>query len=179
MKMGPGIIFGVIVILIGLSILFKDFPFFRLIFGILLILWGVSVIFGGFNRRHSHFYFRMWNKDPHNVVFGESTYTASENAKEYNVVFGKNTIDLRNIILPETGKSIEINTAFGASDVFISKSTPVSIIANSAFGEVRMPNGNSSAFGTVHYTNEAFRTDTACLNLKIDVAFGSTKVIEF
>jgi hypothetical protein len=174
MKMGPGIIFGVIIILLGLSILFKDFPFFRLIFGVLLILWGVSVIAGGFRHR-CHF----WNRDANNVIFGESTYNTPGNFKEYNVVFGKSNFDFRNTPIPEKGKEISIHTVFGASEIIISKLMPVKISANSAFGEVRMPNGNSSAFGSVFYTTEAYKADSVYLDLRIDVAFGSTVVREY
>jgi predicted membrane protein len=174
MKMGPGIIFGVIVILIGLSILFKDFPFFRLFFGVLLIIWGVSVIVGGFGHR-----WHWWNREPNNVVFGESNYSQAGSSKEYNVVFGKSNFDFRNTPLPENGKQVSVHTVFGASDVLISKSMPVRITASSAFGEVRMPNGNSSAFGEVNYTNAAFKADSACLDLRIEVAFGSAVVREY
>jgi predicted membrane protein len=173
MKMGPGIIIGVIIILIGLSILFKDFPFFRIVFGILLILWGVSVIVGGFNhRRH------WWNKDPNNVIFGESNFKHDGNVKEYNVVFGKSNFDFRNIPIPEKGTSVSVHTVFGASEIWISKTMPVRITANSAFGEAKMPNGNSSAFGTINYTTESYKEDSVCLDLRIDVAFGSAIVRE-
>lgn len=173
MKMGPGLIFGVIIILVGLSILFKDFPFFRLIFGVLIILWGVSIIAGGFHHK-----WHWWNREPNNVIFGESNFKSAGDAKEYNVVFGKSNYDFRDIVLPENGKEIEVHTVFGSSDIWINKNTPVKIIANSAFGEAQMPNGNSSAFGTINYSNSAYRADSACLFLKIDVVFGAVKVKE-
>lgn len=172
--MGPGLIFGVIIILVGLSILFKDFPFFRIIFGVLIILWGISVLTGGFGHRWNY-----WKRTDNNVVFGQWNFDSKDDTKEYNVVFGKGTYDFRNVTLPPEGKELSLHTAFGASEVLINKSTPVKISANSAFGEVRMPNGNSAAFGSLNYTNDAYRPDSACLSLKIDLAFGSVKVIEY
>ena len=174
MKMGPGIIFGVVIILFGLSILFKDFPFFRIFIGVLLIVWGISFISGGFSHRY-----HWWKRDQNNVIFGESNYNQAGTANEYNVVFGKSNFDFRTLILPENGKNVSVHTVFGASEVWISKTMPVKITGNSAFGEVRMPNGNTSAFGDVHYTNEAYKSDSACLNIKIDVAFGSAVVREY
>lgn len=171
--MGPGVIIGIIIILLGLSLLFKGIPFFRLAFGTLLIFWGVSVIIGGFNKK-----WHWWNREPNNVVFGESNYTYNESTKEYNVVFGKGDFNFRDIYIKST-KDITIHTVFGSSEIMLNKSVPTRITANSTFGEAKMPNGNSTAFGSITYRNEAFNADSAFLDLKIDVVFGSVNIREY
>ena len=171
--MGPGVIIGIIIILFGLSLLFKGIPFFRLAFGALLIFWGVSVIINGFGHK-----WRWYNHDPNNVVFGETKYSYSESTKEYNVVFGKGDFDFRNLFLNGQTKDIAVHTVFGSTEIYLNKSVPTRITANSTFGEARMPNGNSTAFGSITYKNEAYNPDTAYLDLKIDVVFGSVNITE-
>jgi hypothetical protein len=177
MKMGPGVIIGIIIILFGLSLLFKGVPFFRLAFGGLLIFWGVSIIIGGFGHkwRWCHYH----NSNPNNVVFGESKYSYNETIKEYNVVFGKGDFNFRDMNLNNVSKDVAIHTVFGSTDVYLSKLVPTRITANSAFGEAKMPNGNSTAFGSITYRNEAFNADTAFLDLKVDVVFGSINIKEY
>ena len=171
--MNTGVIIGIIIILLGFSILFKGFPFFRILFGSLLIFWGISVIFGGFGRR-----MHWWNREPHNTIFGETRSSYSETDKEHNVVFGKGTFDFTSARPINGSKLLELHTVFGSCEVIMNKNVPYRITANSAFGEAEMPNGNSTAFGTTTYRNEAFKQDSAYIDLKIDVVFGSVKVKE-
>jgi hypothetical protein len=173
MKMNTGVIIGIIIILLGLSILFKGFPFFRIVFGGLLIFWGVSIIFGGFGHRVC-----WWNRDTNTTFFRESTHSYSANTKEHNLVFGRGVYDFTSARPTDGNKNIELHTVFGASEVLINKDVPCRIFANSAFGEAEMPNGNSTAFGSITYQNEVYRSDSACINLRIDVVFGSVKVKE-
>lgn len=171
--MNTGVIIGIIIILFGLSILFKGFPFFRVVFGALLVFWGISTIFGGFGHKVC-----WWNRDPNTTVFGETTRLHSDSAKEHNVIFGKGTYDFTGARPTNGNKNIEVHTVFGASEVLINKQVPCRIFANAAFGEIKMPNGNSTAFGSITYQNEVYRSDSACISLKIDVVFGSVKIKE-
>jgi len=171
--MNTGVVIGIIIIVLGLSILFKGFPFFRIVFGSLLIFWGVSVIFGGFGKK-----LHWWNRGPNSTMFGESRSTYSESDNEHNVIFGKGTFDFTSARPINGIKTIELHTVFGSSEVIMSKHIPYRIVANSAFGEAEMPNGNSTVFGTTTYRNETFKADSAFIDLKIDVVFGSIKIKE-
>ena len=151
MKMGPGVIIGIIIILFGLSLLFKGVPFFRLAFGGLLIFWGVSIIIGGFGHK-----WRWYDRDPNNAIFGETKYSYNESIKEYNVVFGKGEFNFRDMDLNNKSKEVTIHTVFGSTDIYLNKLVPTRITANSAFGEARMPNGNSTAFGAITYQNDDY-----------------------
>lgn len=173
MKMNTGVIIGIVVILLGLSILFKGFPFFRIVFGCILVFWGISVIFGGFGKR-----IHWWNRDANSTVFGETHSAYSDTDKEHNVVFGKGTFDFTSA-RPTTGtKLIELHTVFGSSEIIMNKNVPYRVTANSAFGEAEMPNGNSAVFGTTTYRNDAFKKDSSFIDLRIDVVFGSVKIKE-
>lgn len=167
-------IIGIIIILVGLSMLFNGIPFFRIAFGLLLLFWGVSVIVGGFGHR-----WHFWKHEPYNAVFSESTFTGNEKSKEYNVVFGKGTFDLRDIYIDSTTKEIRIHTVFGGCEILINKSTPYRISANSAFAGAEMPNGNTTAMGAVTYESPSFKPDSAFLDIHADIVFGGLKIREY
>lgn len=175
MKMGTGMIIGIIIILLGLSMLFNGIPFFRIAFGLLLVFWGVSVIIGGFGHR-----WHWWKHEPYNAVFSESNFNGTETNKEYNVIFGKGTFDFRNVVLDSLkNKDVQIHTVFGGCEILVNKSTPYKITANSVFAGAEMPNGNTTAMGSVNYQSSTFNSDSTYLNIQVDVVFGGLKIREY
>jgi hypothetical protein len=169
MKMSPGLIFGVIIILIGLGIIFK-LPIFRILIGALLLFLGIKVIFGGFSLGLS-----KWSKT--DAIFTETLFTAENLSKnEYNVVFAKGVFDMRNIDLNKTPKNIKLNTIFAASEIILNPDIPCKITINSAFAGANLPNGNSIAFGTLSYMCKNYNADTLFLELNADVVFGSLDI---
>ncbi|MFP4060762.1 MAG: hypothetical protein ACLFUC_09805 [Bacteroidales bacterium] len=171
--MGPGIIWGIIIILIGVGLIFREIPVFRLIIGGLLVFWGISVIAGGFGRSC-----RWWKDEPGTAVFSDARFDGTEGEKEYNIVFGKGTFDFRNLDTTQLDKRIRIHTVFGGSEIRIDPSMPVRIRANAAFGGVKLPNGNTAAFGTTEYKTTAFDSSKPYLFLEIDAVFGGIEVRE-
>jgi predicted membrane protein len=177
MKMGPSIFWGVLLIVIGLSLVIKivfniDFPIFKVIFAFLFIYIGLKILLG-----HSFKPFHEKKTDTE-VIFGESSFNNVEDGKEYNVVFSKGNFDLRNIPLREDGPTrVKINTVFGGARVIIDKNKPIRIKTDAVFSDAKMPNGNSTAFGSTVYTSDSLDFTKPFLDVKADVVFGGIDVV--
>lgn len=101
-------IWGIVLILIGLSIILQlvfkiNIPVFRIVIAFLLIYAGIRGLVGGNWFRH----------DNDSVVFEERGLKPS-GGREYSVVFGKGVVEAVQP-LPEKGDRFEVNTVFGSS----------------------------------------------------------------
>jgi hypothetical protein len=153
MKMSSSIFWGIILILIGLSLILKvvfhvDFPFFKFLFAFFLIYLGIRIFIGKD--------FRLFSDagDDQTVVFSQRTITHVEDGKEYNVIFGNGIFDLRNLAFSQDEEvNIKLNTIFGSSEVLIIDSIPLEIKAHTVFAGSKMPDGNTTAFGESEYSS--------------------------
>jgi len=175
MKMGPSLFWGLLLVVLGLSLIFKivfnvDFPLFRVFVAFLLIFFGIKMLFGNFHRP---MVFQTSEKD---VVFGERIFNEPESNRDYSVVFGKGVFDFRDYDLKGEKQRVKISTVFGASIVKIKKDMPVRIKVESAFAGADLPNGNSAAFGSTTYTSPDFDSEKPFLEIKLDVVFGGCEV---
>jgi hypothetical protein len=165
MKMSSSIFWGIILILIGLSLILKvvfhvDFPFFKFLFAFFLIYLGIRVFIGKD--------FRLFSDagDEQTIIFSQRTITRVENGKEYNVIFGNGIFDLRNFQDSTDEKTeIKLNTIFGSSEVLINDSVSLEIKAHTVFAGSKMPDGNTTAFGESGYSN---RGNSLPTNLRIE-----------
>jgi hypothetical protein len=199
-----GLIFGIFVILIGLSIIIKvvfkiDIPVFKVCLGLFFLYLGIRMIFGGMScSRHydsggsffcsKHFSVYNENDEREKTVIidkeghADTTYSNSEPSdfkgkkKQYDIVFGSSVIDLRELILKEKITTVNINTVFGSSKVLLNKNTPYKISTDVVFGSARLPDGNSAGFGDSKITAGIFDDTTKYLNIKISVIFGSADI---
>ncbi len=95
MKMAPGIIWGVLLVLIGLAAIFKvvfNVHLFGILFALFLIFLGITMLIG-----------RPWmfhhQKGEHDTMFGEQRVTEQpRNNTDYNVIFGRSVYDLLQIL---------------------------------------------------------------------------------
>ncbi len=173
MRMGflfSGLFWGILLILIGITIIIKvffkvDIPIVRIGFALFFIYIGVSILIDG-----------GIHKTDNTVLFQESEVHATNSQNDYNVVFGKGNIDLSGIELKDENTDVEINVVFGAGIVTLDKNMPIILTVDSAFAGAKLPDGNSVAFGTTHYTSPSYRGDAPALRIKADVVFGA---IEF
>jgi hypothetical protein len=169
--MFSGLFWGVIIILIGLTVILNvvmgvRIPLIRIVFGLLLIYWGVSLLIGtSFRIRTSG-----------STVFSDSDVRATEAGKQ-DVIFGKATIDLTGIQLKPGANRFEVNTVFGSSVIRLDPAMPVKVVASTAFAGVRMPDGANIAFGETTYRSAGLREDSTYLLVKADVVFGSTVIV--
>ncbi len=174
--MGAGLFWGILIILIGISIIIRvlfnvDFPIFKILLGFLFLYLGLKILTGSFG-------FKGFKGEENDVIFGEKIFSeiADEENPEYNVLCGKGTFDFREINLSEKSTKIKINTVFGGSVIKIKKDTPLKIKADAVFAGAKLPNGNTAAFGTTFYQSENFKEDSNHLFLKVDVVFGGVEV---
>jgi predicted membrane protein len=174
MKMGPSLFWGLLLVVLGLSLIFRivfniDFPLFKVFIAFVLIFFGLKMLFGSFNAPK----FETKESD---VVFGEKTFSNPNTSKDYSVVFGKGVYDFRDIDLKGEKQFVKISTVFGASIVKLNKNIPVKIRVESAFAGAELPNGNSSVFGSTTYTSPDFDPAVPYLDIKLEVVFGGCEV---
>ncbi|MBN2350441.1 MAG: hypothetical protein JXJ22_16510 [Bacteroidales bacterium] len=175
MKMAPGVFWGIVLVLIGLSIIFRilfDVSIFRIVFAIILISIGIKVLIG-------HHGFFNFNEKKNDVFFGEHNYTeAPKDNAEYNTIFAQTTHDFRNVNLENNQTlKVKVNTVFGKSIILVDENMPVKIKAEAVFAGARMPDGNMSSFGSVYYTSESFKDSSNYLYIEADVVFGAVEVV--
>ena len=156
---------GVLVLLFGLSIIFKaifgfTFPIMKPLLGAFFIYLGIMMIF---NIRHGA-HFTRW---------GDSHVKISHPARQYSVVFGNGTIDLSQMEMPKKPIRVKLNTVFGQSDITLNKKIPTRIRLNSIFSEAQLPYEDLEQTGSDSYQ---MGDEKALLNLEINVVFGKTVV---
>ena len=172
--MGAGIFWGIILIIIGLSIIlriFLDVNIFRIIIASVFILIGVKMLIG----RHAFHY----RHDDNHVVFGERIVnSAPENGREYSTLFGKTIYDFRSAPdFPPGETKITVNTVFGETDILLPKDVALQVKADAAFANAMMPNGNTISFGSTAYTGDAPDTEGyPSVKINASVVFGNLKI---
>jgi hypothetical protein len=172
MKMGIGLFIGVFIILLGLGIIVNvifhiHLPIFKILFGLVLIFIGLKIIFG------SWISFPSGQGKSGNVIFQERTYRGlPRDSKEYNAVFGKAVVDLRGIELKEKVTLVKINAVFGGAEVILGEATPVRIKADAVFGGIQLPDNISGAFGTSTFQSKNFDENKNYLVIEGTSVFG-------
>lgn len=176
MKMGPGLFWGILFLLMGISLLIKvvfrlDIPVVRIVIGLVLILLGVRMLVGGS-------WFFHGDTEENEVIFAEKTFRGKEvTREEYSVVFGKATFDFTDLDSTSLPKHVKISTVFGSSTVFLNREVPVKIQGESVFAGVRLPGGNTAVFGSTSYESEGFDRARPCLSIQSEVVFGGVNMV--
>ena len=169
--LSSGIFWGFIVILFGVGILLKsvfhvNIPFFKILIGIIIIFFGISFIVDAMSQRKSEAIFRNYN-------FNFGTIE-----KEYNIVFSKGVFDFTNFNFSNyNGEFIKINSAFSKSEIYLSRNFEYEIRADSVFGVVSLPNGESVSFGNIARLENAENSGLKRINLHVSSVFGETKIL--
>ncbi len=166
-----GLFWGVILILIGLSIIVKilfniNIPVFRLTLAFVFIYFGIKLLTGGFFSCHT--------QEP---VFKEPPVTYGSVMNDYNVVFGKGVIDLTDVSVSSGSVKKKVNTVFGAGIVKINPETPVKIVVSAAFAGSKMPDGTLVAFGKQIFTSSNFKENENHLFIEANAVFGALEIV--
>lgn len=175
MKMGAGLFWGAMLLVIGTALIIKvvfniDFPIFKVLVGVFFIFLGLKVLFGRVLIAEGKI-------GPNETIFNERVYEQTENGKEYSVIFGKGVYDFTNVDLSKGDHRVQINTVFGGSMIRISEDIPTRIEADAVFAGAELPGGNTAVFGTTSYTTDSYRSDSAALYIKTGVVFGGIQVV--
>jgi predicted membrane protein len=163
---------GVIIVLIGLSIILREvfhvnIPFVRIIFGILLIYWGVKIISGGFGKH---------NWDRNNIVFNEAKTTYDSDKRDYNIVFGNGVIDLFRMETPTEKKKIEVTVVFGHGNLILNDSIPMKVKMTAVFGSAEAPGKTANGFGESTFTTTAYNESSPYILVDATTVFGKTEI---
>ncbi len=170
MKMGAGLFWGIILIVVGVGLIlriFFDVSIFRILFAGILIFIGIKLLIG------KKIFAPISDEDQ--VFFGERIYKSMpNNNSEYNTIFSKTTYDFSEIdTLKEASTRITLNTVFGNTEVLLPKNLSVKVKADAVFASVKLPNGNTVAFGTGNYSSENFDASASKLIIEANVVFGN------
>ncbi|MCK4357554.1 MAG: hypothetical protein KAW92_02190 [Candidatus Cloacimonetes bacterium] len=164
---------GFIIILLGLSIIFRAIfhiriPFFSLVFALIFIYIGLKILFGAFGIKATH----------NTIIFSDSKIEAQKSDNNYNVIFGKGVIDLSNLSPIDRNIKVDVNTIFGEGIIKINPEIPTIIQVNSVFAGARMPEGSVAALGSSEYRTKSFIESKYYLKIKASVVFGELRIIE-
>lgn len=176
MKMSASIFWAILLLVIGASLILKtvfnlDFSILRVIVAFVLIYLGIRLFIG-----KDFSLFSDTDKETQ-VIFSEKTIRTLENGKKYDIIFGGAKFDLSELTIPDSAVvRVEINTIFGGSELTIDPKIPVRINSNSVFAGTKMPNGNTSAFGSLAYENDTAKRTTPRLIIETNTVFGGTHV---
>lgn len=134
-----GLGIGIILLLNQLEIL-KNQNLWKLIFPIIFIAIGISIIFRGFTKKdYSHVVVSGdGNRQEYSAVFGECNPNFS--GTEFNgccasAVFGSVTLDLRNAII-NSDCVIDTSSVFGGTDIYLPSNVKVKVSTTPIFGGV-------------------------------------------
>lgn len=176
MKMGfiySGVFWGVIIVLIGLSILLNvvfgiRVPFFRIAFALFLIWLGITLLTGR----------TFWSREKNKAIFEEKRIDSITPHSKYDIVFAKGVVDLSKVTLEDKIYKVEVNTVFGSGTIEIDPTLPTKIIVNSVFAGASMPDGNTIAFGQYTYKSDSLKEDKNYLLVKANVVFGGLQIVK-
>lgn len=181
--LSSGIFWGFIVILFGIGILLKsvfniNIPFFKILIGIIIILFGISIIFDAIIPRKKFSAFKNNNFQSGTAIFGDYNINSGLVEKEYNIVFSKAVMDVASLDFSNyNGEFIKINSVFSSAEIYLSRNFEYEIRASSAFGAVRMPDGENVAFKNIARLENAENSELKRINLHISCVFGETKIL--
>ncbi len=150
--MNWSIFWGIFLVLLGLSFILKvafnvDFPMIRIVVALFFIYLGIKIFVGKDFKIFEH------NHTENALFFGQRTILNISDGMEYNVIFGHGILDLRNYNFTDSQTiHVKLNTIFGSSDIIYTDSIPIKVKSTSAFAGTKLPDGNTTSFGTFEYT---------------------------
>ena len=161
---------GVLIVLIGVLYIINN------IFGVNIpvwdILWPVVIILIGISMLFKHRGIKIESE----VIFDEGDLEVSSESQDYNTIFGKSTYDFRKVKLSKETINIEANTVFGSTEILIDEKIPMRIKASTAFGGVKLHDGNTVAFSEREYFTKAYKKGSPYVNVKVSAVFGGTEI---
>jgi hypothetical protein len=169
MRMSVGIFWGIVLVVIGLSIIAKvafNISFIRIAVGALLILLGLKILLA----RNS---FSMNPDNGTNFIFTDKSIDVAQHPEpQYNVLFSNIKLDFAGIDSTMAGDNeYTINGLFCNIEVYVNEKQPVTIRSNTLFGYTRLPDNNSVVFGTMNYSTKEVQHKKNKLNLVSNILF--------
>ena len=169
-----GLFWGILLVLFGLSIIFKtvfhiDLHLGRIFFAAVVILFGFSVLTGR-NMFNSRVY---RENDRVTSVFSNDQFDRGPIEREYSVIFGKDIVDLRDWNPEKDPINISINVVFGSVEILLPRDTQTTVKGTTIFGSSRFPDGGTAAFGERTYRQQGTAGGHS-LYIESNTIFGNT-----
>jgi len=184
------IIFGAILILIGLSIVvgFSLGPIIRIAIALGFVYLGLSLIMGSSFKKSSWY----CGKKLCGAKTGCTSFMGKTNIKldseaipcdqpfDYGIVFGRMKLDfadltendIKSICVP---LDITVSTVFGTTEIIINKEIPTRIISQGAFSKTIFPDNNEITFGS--YTYNSHPDENPMIIIRTNTVFGTLEVM--
>lgn len=176
MKMGGGLFWGIVLIIVGISLIVKvvfhiEFPIVKVLVAFFFIYLGIRILVGGWGTH-------IFRSGPDDVVFGQASFVHEKVVpKEQNIIFGSGSIDFRHLTTDALPAEIEISTVFGGCEILLKKDMPVTIKVDAAMAGVTLPNSNTTVLGSAFYQSPNFDEKLPHLTIKANAVFSGLKVI--
>lgn len=168
--MSSGFFWGLLLVLLGLSIISKTIfgftiPFIRIIFAVYLLYIGFMLLLGAMGYNTNVFYPFSCNKSKVKHI--------SHNKTSYSVVFSEGTIDLSDIVITQQPTTIEISTVFGRSTLLLNPTIPTQLSVNNVFSHSILP--DETEFAAMGEKTIAFgpQNQTPALIIKANIVFSN------
>ncbi len=176
MRLGFGLIVGLLVVLLGVSIVLRavfqiEVPLFRTALGLALVFFGAKLVFDAWSPSRVH--------APESAALMEGRTFAPTGATglgdlKYSVTLGTGTVDLTGLPAEGPPRRVEVDTVFGQTVIRVDPAVPYEVDASAAFGEARLPSRDATFFGSAHYRSGG----PPHLLLKMNVVFGQAEIRE-
>jgi len=171
-------IFGILIVLIGVAIIVRavfhiDLPIFRILIGIFLLYLGVQFILG-WPRWHWHA-----ETEGDSAVFGYREFRlgpGQQPERNYSILFGRTLLDLTELQSPAEDANVEIHVVFGKAVVRVNPAAPLEVEANVAFGNASLPDRTQVVVGRQVYCSENAATAPHKVRIHANVVFGSLEL---
>ncbi len=157
---------GILIILIGLSIVFKhafnfSFPMIKIFIGIIIVLFGFRLIFGPWVRTRPS---------------GTGHTGILQGAGKHEIVFNSRMIDLTRFFQGDS-KTSEITVVFGNAIVHVPDSINLDITATTVFGSSIMPDRSFSGFGENKYLLRNNPPSSVTHKIMTNTVFGKLELV--
>jgi energy-coupling factor transporter transmembrane protein EcfT len=170
MRVTGSVVFGIILLILGIILLLANIfgfkiNFFRLFPGVILLILGIIIIFGQFGGRHE-------------VIFDRKTIDLNEPYIEKNIIFAEGEINLNDLEQLESGKKMKINVIFGSGKLVLNPEISTVVNASTVFGSLELPQRTVNFIGSTNYRFGDFQPEQPFLDIEINVIFGQLKTIK-
>jgi hypothetical protein len=172
MKMTSVVFLGSFLVVMGLviilNVIFKvDIPVFRILIAFVFLFIGIKILLG-----------KHMNVFGHNTAQINNTSINQPGSQEYNIVFSKNIVDLRDTSFTDNKPvRTHVNVVFGHCEIFLSKDIPFRITSNTAFANIKQPDGNTVVVGSTKNQSKDLDESKPFIDLKIDAVFAEVSLV--
>jgi hypothetical protein len=168
--MSSRFIWGLLLVLLGLSILSKTIfgfaiPFIRILLAIYLMYIGFMLLMGAMGYSTNIFFPFTSNKSKIKYM--------SHSKTSYSVVFTNGTIDLSDLTITQQPTTVDISTVFGNSTLILDPALPTQITVNNVFSRTLLPDGTEFTAMSEKTVTIGPENQSPHLIIKANVVFGN------